>query len=219
MQGGGRTPGSVSAGFRSAAAGDALPPRRRGAPLRDEDSSSHRHPEQPPPTVSTKSLYKVLFIEDAKKPGTYRCRLCAEDIASGHNSTGNLGRHLEAVHADAYRHAHEEVADPGTKRAQLEDLAQNSEAKRARQGTMKSFVIRLEKDVDSTTREAFWMLWLNKRGIAYDAIQDPLFHLARQVQCLKICVQVLTTILEGQSSCPTTSCMENHQGINAWCHL
>lgn len=159
------------------------------------------------------------FSSLRKRPGTYRCHLCAEDIASGHNSTGNLGRHLESVHADAYRHAHEEVADPGTKRAQLEDLARNSEAKRARQGTMESFVIRLEKDVENTTREAFWMLWLNKRGIAYDAIQDPLFHLARQVQCLKICVRVLTPILEGQSSCSTTLYMENHQGINAWCHL
>ena len=218
MQGGGQAPGSVSASFRGAAAGDALPPRRRGAPLRDEESSSHRRAEQPPQSVSTKSLYKILFIEDKKRPGTYCCRLCGDDIASGHNSTRNLGRHLEAAHADAYKHAHEEVADSGSKRAQLEDLARNSEAKRARQGTMESFLVRLDKDVENTTREAFWMLWLDKRGIAYDAIQDPLFHLARQVRT-NMCVLVLTPIPAGQSSCPTTPYVANHEGIDTWCHL
>lgn len=185
MHSNGRGP-THSARFAAAAAGEPLGPRQRGAPLHDESSSPAQQGNAPPPSVSTKSLYKVLFIQDEKNASMYRCRLCGELISSGSNSTGNLGRHLQSTHEDAYRSAHEPVGESGTKRAQLEDLARNEEAKRSRQGTMTKWVKRLSKSPTATTTEAFWILWLTKRGIAYDAVRDDLFQLARQVRC--VCV-------------------------------
>lgn len=45
---------------------------------------------------------------------------------------------------------------------------------------MDRFVSRIEKEPHTVTAEAAWLLFMCKRGIAYDSLHDPLFTVARK---------------------------------------
>lgn len=182
---------SASAAFGQIAQGGEAPaPRSRAVPLSRVDESSSVSVVVPPAIselrANSSSLYKVLFEE--KGNGLYICRLCCQEKRADQNSTGNLGKHLQKKHREAYDICHDNANK--NPRASLGDVIKRAEMDRTRAPSMDRFVKRIKRQPAAVASEARWILWLTKRGIAFDALQDPLFAFAREVCEVFVCLFV-----------------------------
>lgn len=158
-----------------------LPPRSRGASLALFDLSSEstdpreRAPEPVSPGRASQSAYKVPFQE--QPGGDFQCRLCDKVLKSSPSSTGNLGKHLERKHAAI----HAVCQTAGVTAAAIEDHIKVELRDRSRQPSLQKLWNRQRRNPNAVSSEARWLLWLTKRGIAFDALQDDLFQYAREV--------------------------------------
>lgn len=174
---------SVSAQLEGVRGGQPPAARSRATPLSriDESTESVLRPDDVQRAPTSSSLYKIFYVQTMN--GSWQCQVCGAAIRCNDSSTGNLGKHLETQHCNYHRAIHAPGLDHGTKRNQLEDMAKDAETRRSLndRGKITRWAKRLRLDPQAAASEATWLLWLTKRGVAYDAIQDPLFHLARAV--------------------------------------
>ena len=173
---------TVGAQFDAVSRGELqLAPRTRETPLSRIDASTSEERGQPQatpplPVLSGGSIWRPLFV--SKGADQYQCRFCKVAISSP-AGTGNMAKHFQEHHQKEYALGR---SSDQHRRSALEDLAKLAETELTRgQKKITLWSKRINRNPDAISVEARWILWITKRGIAFDALTDPLFSYARKV--------------------------------------
>lgn len=191
---------SESQQFNNLAEGTQLGPRRQDprapGPLANFDEPTPPAPKEPPgpaPSPQTSIWREGYHRRTDTPPGHYLCSICKTSISQPAGSTANLIAH--------YRNKHSAIVE------RLQDL----EEKQSAAQVVRDFVVeekkkeevgraardamwrRVARKPDQTARDAYLLLWLTRRGNAYNSVSCPLFQLYVQVCLSSFCTHLTCT--------------------------